>query len=80
MNVETKEDVLKQIKVWEDQIAKDEEVIKNLNLKIEQIESDTNPLTIDNKDALINSTKETIKQYQTFIDQAKAKINELKSK
>jgi ABC-type antimicrobial peptide transport system permease subunit len=80
VNVETKEDVLKQIKTWEDQIAKDEEVIKNLNLKIEQIKSDTNPLTSDNKDALINSTKETIKQYQTFIDQAKAKINELKSK
>jgi ABC-type antimicrobial peptide transport system permease subunit len=77
---ESNEEVLKQIKIWEEQIAKDEEVIKNLNLKIEQIQNDTNPLTNDNKDALINSTKETIKQYQTFIDQAKAKIKELNSK
>jgi len=72
------DDIQKQIEVWEAQIAKDEEVIKRLNLKIEQIQNDTNPLTQDNKEALINSTKETIKQYQTYIDQAKAKIEELK--
>lgn len=74
------DDVQKQIKIWEDQIAKDEEIIKNLNLKIEQIQNDTNPLTKDNKDALISSTKENIKQYQKYIDQAKAKIEELKNK
>lgn len=79
MNSQGNEEIEKQIKVWEDQIAKDQKSIQNLQLKLEQIENDENPANKNSKESMIESTNKSIEQYQTFIDQARSKIKDLEA-
>ena len=73
------EEIEKQIKYWQDQITNDQEVIKNLEIKLEQINNDSNLLNQESKQSMIDSTNKTIQQFQKNIDQATSKIKELQS-